>query len=332
MPAVYDNFLNKAKKYYEAARNKDKEAQNKIFDEQEKVVNDTYNKAVKDTKISYEDRHRENAIQKLINQNEIAEDMANMGLSDSGLNRTQQTAVQLSYANNKSSIDRQKQAQLDTFAQSLAAELSTIKQNRISSIAAIDQQYDSAAASSAQEAYKTYQDAETARVKSYYNYLSKAANNTNNSNYIIRNNGGVLSRNFLGTLQQNGVTVTYNTDKDGNRTTTTYFDNNSGKSTKVAATVNPFTLVNNAIKNGNNNNLVDAGNKFGYYSNGYQPKGIDGKTSLDVFEEKAFSINGNTQNVFKGGGKYFVWDGANNEYFEVKKVYLNKTQYQWKEV
>ena len=156
MAAVYNKYLEDAKKYYADARAKSKEAQNKIYDEQEIVANDTYNAKINEAKASYEKLQRENAIQKLINENEVAEDMANMGLSNSGLNRTQQTAVQLSYANNKSSIDRQRQLEVDSYARSLAAEISAIKQKRIATEAEIDSQYDQLAESAAQSAYKTY--------------------------------------------------------------------------------------------------------------------------------------------------------------------------------
>lgn len=70
-------------------------ASGKVYDTQRRQTQDTYDRQIKDTNNSYEDMYRENAVQKLINEREIAEDMANSGLTDSGLNRTQQTAVQL---------------------------------------------------------------------------------------------------------------------------------------------------------------------------------------------------------------------------------------------
>lgn len=319
MAAVYNKYLEDAKKYYADARAKSKEAQNKIYDEQEIVANDTYNAKINEAKASYDELQRENAIQKLINENEVAEDMANMGLSNSGLNRTQQTAVQLSYANNKSSIDRQRQLEVDSYARSLAAEISAIKQNRIASEAQIDAEYDQLAESAAQSAYKTATSG------------SSGSGGSGATTNIINHNGGVLAH-PNGSLSSKNVTVTYNTDEYGERTTTTYFDNVTGKKTTVAATVNPYTLKNNAVADGTNNNLVAAGKAYGYYDNGYQPRGIDGKTKLTLADSKAFTINGNTQNVFKGGSKYYVWDGVNNEYFEVKKVSSGNGTYKWEQV
>jgi len=296
MPAVYNSFLEQARKNYASAKAKETEASEKIFAEQEKVVNDTYNKAVKDTKISYEDRHRENAIQKLINQNEIAEDMANMGLSDSGLNRTQQTAVQLSYANNKSSIDRQKQAQLDSFAQSLAAELSTIKQNKISALASIDEKYENAAVSSAQEAYKTYQDAQTARVKSYYSSNSGSQGN-NGDDFLLTWTGATK-------VNDSGETIHIYTDS-------------KGKKHEAKVGYNPYT--------GSNNNKIYAEEfkEYGVHDNGYQPKGLIGEgkfTKMTVGNQVAqFLVKGRYQNIWRASesGNYFLWNGATNQYEQI---------------
>ena len=66
---------------------------------EKKLTTDTYNRQIDETSKSYEDLYDENAVNRLVNEREVAENMANLGLTDSGLNRTQQTAVQLSYAN-----------------------------------------------------------------------------------------------------------------------------------------------------------------------------------------------------------------------------------------
>ena len=173
MAVVYNDYLTQAKKYYSSKRDEEKLRRNAIYDEQAKVLNDTYNAEISNAKKSYEDLYRENAVQKTINEREVAENMANMGLTDSGLNRTQQTAVQLSYANNRGNITRQKQAEVDYLARTLAAELSKIEQNRISDMATIDQTYDNYETSMANENYKSALDAETANTKAYYNFLSK---------------------------------------------------------------------------------------------------------------------------------------------------------------
>ena len=60
------------------------------------------------------------AVQREIDKKQIAETMANMGLSRSGLSATQQTAVQLSSGNKVAAADRQRQAAVDSLVASLA--------------------------------------------------------------------------------------------------------------------------------------------------------------------------------------------------------------------
>lgn len=79
--------------------------------------------------------------------------------------------------------------------------------------------------------------------------------------------------------------------------------------------------------------------KYGTFSNGYQPKGISGygevaKSGLkvyDVFNELGTDFG--KQNIWKAGGHYFVWDGASKDYVDVtSKVnssLKNKVNYQW---
>ncbi|MBQ8649144.1 MAG: hypothetical protein IJ470_03650 [Clostridia bacterium] len=312
-----DEYLKKYQDYYTPQADKEKSTSNANYDKQKETVSTTYNTQVDETKSGYEDIYRENAVRKLVNERKIAENMANLGLTDSGLNRTQQTAVQLSYSNNKVKIDTERQKALDTLSNQLAAEIANIEINKSAAAAEIDSKYAQLAESAAQEAYNTDVEAETARqkalleaqteqTKAYYSALSKATSSAQEeakkASYIIKTNGGLLSRNFTGTLSENGVNCYQNSDGSW-----TYVDNNSGKKTTLAAGVNPYTgTVNPDVENG------------AFSSNGYQPNNINGK-KLTIFDEKCITVNGNTQSVWKTGGKYYAWDGAKNAYFEVKK-------------
>ena len=60
------------------------------------------------------------AVQRELDRRQIRETMANMGLSRSGLNATQQTAVQLSAGNKQAAAAVQRQAAVDSLKQSLA--------------------------------------------------------------------------------------------------------------------------------------------------------------------------------------------------------------------
>ena len=96
MASRIDELYNEYKKLGTAQRDADIASSDKVYDTQKLQTQNTYNRQIDETSKAYEDLYDENAVQRLINEQEIAENMANLGLTDSGLNRTQQTAVQLS--------------------------------------------------------------------------------------------------------------------------------------------------------------------------------------------------------------------------------------------
>jgi len=203
------------RKYYASQRKADKKAENMLFDRQIESTNKDYDTQVFEQGRAYEDQYRDNAVQKEINKRQVAESMANLGLRDSGLNRTQQTAVQLSYGNNRASIDKQRQAGIDSLNFSRRQTIDAIKQNRIAAIANIDKTYDNLAlqydenkkaeakqmvlsylemgATPSKKLLKTsgMSDSEYAAYKKYYDkLLSKAASK------VARSGGGVKTDSF----------------------------------------------------------------------------------------------------------------------------------------
>ena len=275
-------------------------ASGKVYDTQRQQTQDTYDRQIKDTNNSYEDMYRENAVQRLINERKIAEDMAGLGLTDSGLNRTQQTAVQLSYANSKNKIDTNRQKAVDTLAASLADAVSRIDANKLADAEKIRSSYESSWNSAAQSTYAKELEEQTKRVEANIKAQKEQIAEQQKANYIIQTNGGTLRRSFTGSLKDNNVSVIY----DKTNKTTTYIDNNSGKKTTVASSVNPYT--------GNDNSeLIE---KFGAFDNGYQPRGVRGHGKLLRSVGKD-AINGNMQNIFEAAdASLWIWDGSINEY------------------
>ena len=166
---LYDIY----KKQGTAQRDADVAASDKMYDTQRRQTQDTYDRQIKDTNNSYEDMYRENAVQRLINERKIAEDMAGLGLTDSGLNRTQQTAVQLSYANSKNKIDTNRQKAVDTLAASLADAVSRIDANKLADAEKIRSSYESGWNSAAQSTYAKELEEQTQRQKDAYDYNLK---------------------------------------------------------------------------------------------------------------------------------------------------------------
>lgn len=69
---------------------------------------------------AYQSAYDVNAIQQKINEREVAERMANLGLTNSGLNRTQQTAINIQRSNADAAITQQKNAVTASLKQQIA--------------------------------------------------------------------------------------------------------------------------------------------------------------------------------------------------------------------
>ena len=313
MASRIDELYNEYKKLGTAQRDADIAASDKVYDTQKQQTQNTYNRQIDETSKSYEDLYDENAVQRLINEQEVAENMANSGLTDSGLNRTQQTAVQLSYANSKNKIDVTRQKAIDTLTASLADAISKIDTDKLSAAENIRSSYDDSWRSSAQSTYATELEEETKRQKQAYDYslnmykeqqaaLEKQLQAQKEASYIIKTDGGALSRNYTGSLKDNGVDVFYNDDN-----TTTYIDNNSGKKTTIASNINPYT------------GTVNPDTANGTWDNGYQPNNINGEKlkaakRTDNGNTATSIVNGRTQTIFQCSSGYYLWHGATNQY------------------
>ena len=307
-----DDYKKELEKLYAASQAEDIAASDKKYETEKKLTTDQYNRQINETENSYEDLYRENAVQKLINEREVAENMANLGLTDSGLNRTQQTAVQLSYANNKNKIDTTRQKAVDQLTYSLADAISKLDTAKTEAAAGIKSNYASAIASGAQEMYnnaveqeRKYREAQLqAQLEAQKQALEYQAQQKAN-NYILQTSGGLLRRDFQGSLKDNNVDVIYNTDG-----TTTYVDNNSGKKTTIPSNMNPYK------------GTINKDTANGVFSNGYQPDNVNG-VKLVSSGAKA-NINGNEQTVWKANGKYYLWSGKDNKYIQLNNAELKE--------
>ena len=173
MASRIDELYNEYKKLGAAQRDADIAASDKVYDTQKQQTQNTYNRQIDETSKSYEDLYDENAVDRLVNEQKIAENMANLGLTDSGLNRTQQTAVQLSYANSKNKIDVTRQKAIDSLTASLADAISKIDTDKLSAAENIRSNYDKSWQSAAQSTYATELEEQTKQQKQYYDYTLK---------------------------------------------------------------------------------------------------------------------------------------------------------------
>ncbi len=124
-----------------------------------KVIKENYGLEIDTKNQAYDDDLRANEVQKYINMREVAENNANLGLTDSGLNRTQSTAVQLSASNNAAKIERDRNNMVRALEVETNRYLTENENSRISSAASIKKGYEDSAMSSAVDMYKADVDA-----------------------------------------------------------------------------------------------------------------------------------------------------------------------------
>ena len=316
----YDEILKGEREKVNAQKAERDATINTLYDSQKKVTTDEYNRDIADTEKSYADAYQKNAVQKLINERQIAESMENLGLTDSGLNRTQQTAAQLSYANQKGKLDISKQQTLDQKSGALAAAIATIEQNRATALADNADYWSGVADSNAQAIYKTNYDAYTAEQKAIIEANTK------------------LQEAAIKAAAENTKKIYTFSGYDAAKGKNAYYSD--GKTYYYDVGQNPYTGANNtvygsggktfdSVKNKSGTDTQKAAAVYGVYKNGYQPKGVVvgntdyGKITMAVDELPAdVSPTGKKQNVWQttdknGNQHYWLWFGNDNTYIEV---------------
>lgn len=122
--SVYSERGDKLKKENKAAVDKQTAAKKDELDQQIdqniQSAEQTVSAGIADADARYRGVVDSAAVQRELDRRQIRETMANMGLSRSGLNATQQTAVQLSAGNKQAAAAVQRQAAVDSLKQSLA--------------------------------------------------------------------------------------------------------------------------------------------------------------------------------------------------------------------
>lgn len=122
------------------------------------LITDDYTTQIADAKAAYDPYFRQNEIQRAVNERFLERKAAEMGLTDSGLSRTQQTANQLSYGNQNAEFMRQRQKAVDTLKAAMDAKILEQNTNLNTNIAGIK---------------TTYADKRTADATSMYNEAVK---------------------------------------------------------------------------------------------------------------------------------------------------------------
>ncbi len=341
----FEDYQKAANESFATDRDAEKGVINSAHDASKANVQAQYDNAVTDTKVGYESEYQKNAVQKLINEKKVAETNANLGLTDSGLNRTQQTAVQLSYANQKGKIDLARQGALDDLALNLTSALTEIETNRSVDLLTADQKYNDKAYLAAQTNYNNDLTAFNDQIASGYEQYSAiaqaeidaaadvqkaqiSAKQLSEKINVLNSKNSTLG-NLQGSFASNGITSIHNANGS-----TTYTDTVTGVSVTMDAGINPFTGQNNLTEN---TETAKSAQKYGTFSNGYQPKGIIGYGELSGALKNSdgtylsYEINGRNNTIWKAKDKkdkvhYFIWDGNHNEYIEMKEYQFEEAK------
>ena len=305
----YDDYLKKAQERVAVNKEAEVNAANSAYNATKENTQNEYNKAINDTKAAYEGDYERNAVQRLINEKTVAEKNANLGLTDSGLNRTQQTAIQLSYANQKGDIDLARQSALNNLTLELTSAITKLETDRNSSILSINEKWNNYADNIAQTNYNNDITAYNNQIKQYTEQLSNIEQAEINAAADLQK--AQISANASSSKSNNDKLLWYFTgtyDNYGNR----IFRNSDGKTQAFGAGVNPYT--------GTKHKDI----KHGAFSNGYQPNNIGG-TKLKNSGIQT-DVTGKTQTVWyteekdttgKIISKYWLWRGDLNQYVQL---------------
>lgn len=118
------------------------EQSNQIYDNQYAATEKIYNQQIEDSNASYAKLYDRANVQRIVNERYAKEMAANMGLSNSGYNRTQQTQIMLAYGNAVLETDYQKTAAANSIRSQLASIKADIETRKAQSAFDIQDAYD----------------------------------------------------------------------------------------------------------------------------------------------------------------------------------------------
>ena len=267
---------------YKSWLEKTKSQINKTYDAQKELTENSYNQAIDRAGTNYESAYRENEVDRIFNEKKIAEINANLGLTNSGLNRTQQTAVQLSHANRNYEISKARREAIEDLDLEKTGKLTEIENGRQSALYDADMSYEEKVA--AEEAAKAQAAAKAAKAQA----AAKAAEAQAEPEWVYWNRDGI---------NDDGYYV---------------YSDGSGKTKAIAKGVNPYTGRPTAnpgkFKTWNGyqpQGVYYGGKKYtGFKKSGYTQ--MHQGHSKNIWQtNESVTVNGYTTN-------YWVWDDYSN--------------------
>lgn len=193
MAKTYTDYLQEILNAQQEEKEKQKTGIAKKYESINKDILDKYSSDIQAIKETYDDYIDKSYVQKLIDKKQVQETLANMGLTDSGINRTQQTAIQLSHSNRAGKYSALKQQQIDSLAKEMRGKLTDSKIQAEKQLTDIDEKFRKEAESKATELYKNQETGENRQEKAW----SKVVNSLFDDDVSSKERTFILEEYFL---------------------------------------------------------------------------------------------------------------------------------------
>lgn len=293
MMSDYNSLVKLYRTATQTDEDEEKRKANQVYDNQAQVVTDTYNSEIAQSDADYRELEREAEIQRLINKNEVAEDMANIGHKDSGLSRDQTAAVEIAASNQKANISLARQQAKEAKILKMKAKLAEIENNRISADNSISNAYTKLATDNAAAYIK-----DNAEKNITYTYARTETDSQGNEHIVYLGSDGKEYKKDAGINPYTGA------------------DNSKYE------TVNGYQTK-NVYKNGENLGEVQESEYLPIEIGGKKVKIYKTEPYIDVDVDLMTNLRRKKQ-----GDRYWYWSDHENKYIE---IFINSAG-EWEEV
>lgn len=139
---------------YNPERNKELSLNNTDFDNQKQSVTKKYKRSMDEAGDAYAPLYSEASVQKYINEKQIAENMANLGLADSGVKDLYREGIGNTYLNTEGRLNLSRQKDISSLSAELSDAVADIENQRALKKSEINSRYDSLINQTAEAKYK----------------------------------------------------------------------------------------------------------------------------------------------------------------------------------
>lgn len=165
MAKALEEYIKETSSAYETQIKKETDEIGVKYDNDIKNLKDAYNLKTEEINKNYDSLLRENEVQRVLNKRYLERKAAELGLTDSGLNRTQQTALQITSSKNTSNIQTARQSAVDALASEMTAKINEINSEKTSAKLNVENSYNELIGNIALSAYNSDVTAETEKEK-----------------------------------------------------------------------------------------------------------------------------------------------------------------------